>query len=107
MIVTFIAVMIGWVLFRANSIADAKTALTKMAHPGGMLFNGEGKPAILLPVLLIVLLVIREIRNERDSKLRLTSNNNIYVSAISTALLVIVILMCAHFESGQFIYFQF
>lgn len=107
MAVTFIVVMIGWVLFRANSIADAKTALIKMAHPGGMLYNGEGKPAILLPLVLIILLVIREIRNERQHKFRLTSNDNLYISAISTALLVIVILMCAHFESGQFIYFQF
>lgn len=106
-IVTFVAVLIGWVFFRANSVADAKLALTKMAHPSGMLFNGEGKPEIVLPLILIGILMLRELRNERGYKLRLTSNDNIYVSAVSTALLVIIILMCAHFESGQFIYFQF
>lgn len=72
-----------------------------------MLFNGEGKPAIALSLLLIALLMAREIRNERGWGIALTSNKNVYVSAISTAVLVIVILLCAHFQSGQFIYFQF
>lgn len=106
-IATFIVSMFGWMLFRANSLSDARVAFTKMLHPGGMLYNGEGKPAIVLPLVLIILLMLREIRNERKMKLALTSHSNIYVSATSTALLLIVILLCASFESGQFIYFQF
>ncbi|MDE5688689.1 MAG: MBOAT family protein, partial [Paramuribaculum sp.] len=35
MVLTFVATMIGWVFFRANSVADAWTALSKMMHPGG------------------------------------------------------------------------
>ncbi len=107
MTITFVLSMVGWVLFRANNLADAKLALGKMMHPGGMLFNGDGKPEIVLPILLIGLLMLREIRNELKLKLTFTGNNNIYVSSVSTALLVIVILLCARFQSGQFIYFQF
>lgn len=107
MLLTFLAWVLGFMVFRANSLRDAATALTKMAHPEGMLFNGEGKPAIALSLLLIALLMAREIRNERGWGIALTSNKNVYVSAISTAVLVIVILLCAHFQSGQFIYFQF
>lgn len=107
MAVTFVLALVGWVLFRANSLADARIALTRMLHPGGMLYNGEGKPEILLPLLLIGLLMVREVRNERGHKFSLTGNANVYVSALSTAALIIVILLCARFQSGQFIYFQF
>lgn len=46
-VVTFILSMVGWSLFRANNIGDAKLALSKLANPGGMLFNGEGKPSVV------------------------------------------------------------
>lgn len=105
--ITFVLSLIGWVLFRANSISDAKVALSKMMHPLGMLYNGEGKPEIVLPLILIALLMVREWRTERSHGFALTSNNNIYVSAISTGLLIVVILLCASFQGGQFIYFQF
>lgn len=105
--VTFVLSMIGWVLFRANTLLDAKIALTKMMHPHGMLYNGDGKPEIVLPLLLIGVLMLREVRNERRMRFALTSNENVYISSVSIALLVVVILLCAHFESGQFIYFQF
>lgn len=107
MVLTFVATMIGWVFFRANSVADAWTALYKMMHPGGMLFNGEGKPEIALPLILIAVLMLREFIAERKIKLALTSNSNVYVSAASMAVLVTIILLCARFQSGQFIYFQF
>lgn len=105
--VTLVLVMFGWVIFRANNIADAITAFKKMLHPSGMLFNGEGKPAIVLPILMIVILMVREIRNELNLNIRFTSNSNIFVSGFSTALLMFTIVMCASFDGGQFIYFQF
>jgi len=105
--VTFVLTMAGWVLFRANSLGDARIALGRMMHPGGMLYNGEGKPEIVLPLLLIGLLMLREVRTERRLRFALTSNRRPWVSALSTAALIIVILLCARFESGQFIYFQF
>lgn len=106
-IICFLLVMVGWVFFRANSVSDAFIALNKMVNPTGPLYNGEGKPEILLPILLIGLLMIRETRNEFSWNLHLTGNKRLVVSAVSVALLFIVILLCAHFESGEFIYFQF
>lgn len=105
--ITFILTIIGWSIFRANNLSDAGLALSKLAHPGGVLYNGDGKPSLVLPTLLIILLIIREIRDERHWDLHFTSNRNLIVSALSSAVLIIAILLCAHFESGQFIYFQF
>lgn len=105
---TFLLSMIGWVLFRANSVSDAKIALTQMMTPTSqMLFNGDGKPDIVLPIILILLLMLREVREELGLKIRFTSHSNIYVSALSMTILIAIILLCARFESGQFIYFQF
>lgn len=104
---TFVLVLLGWVLFRANSLSDAMTAYRKMLHPSGMLYNGEGKPAIVLPLLMILILMAREIRNELEIKLRLTSNQNLVISGMSTACLIFLIILCANFDGGQFIYFQF
>lgn len=106
---TFVLSMLGWVLFRANSLSDAVTAYKKMASlPGDeMIYNGEGKPEIILPLLLIAVLMLREIRNELNVRVSLTGNRNVLVSATSITLLVAVIMLCARFEGGQFIYFQF
>ncbi|MCM1092893.1 MAG: MBOAT family protein [Lachnospiraceae bacterium] len=107
-IVTFVLSMFGWVLFRANSLADAKIAFSRMLHPHGMLFNGDGKPDIALPLLLIMLLMLHELRNECGTRrMAFTSHPNVYVSAWWTAVLIVIILLCAKFQGGQFIYFQF
>lgn len=107
--VTFVLMMIGWVFFRANTMSDALLALKKMATSRGMLYNGEGKPAILLPLLLIGLLMSVEIYNEvqTDRGKKMTYESTGLRSCLLTAALIIVILLCAQFDGGQFIYFQF
>lgn len=106
-IVTFVLAMVGWSMFRANNVHDMKTILYKLAHPGGILYNGEGKPALVLSIILIFLLMLREARNELKLRLTLTTSQSTHLSALFVAMLLIVILLCARFESGQFIYFQF
>lgn len=105
-IITFVLMLLGWVLFRANNIRDAFIAWRKMFHPSGMLFNGDGKPAIVLPILMICILMCREFANEYKIATRFTKNNLFY-SGICSGLLIILIFLCAEFEGGQFIYFQF
>lgn len=102
---TFLLMMIGWVLFRANSISDAGLALKNMATDRGMLYNGEGKPEILLPLILIAVLMGREIWVERHPD----SLRNPFkpVSVLMSIAIIVTILLCARFEGGQFIYFQF
>ncbi|MDE6270077.1 MAG: MBOAT family protein [Muribaculaceae bacterium] len=104
---TFVLMMFGWVLFRANNIHDALVAWKKMLHPSGMLFTGEGKPAIVLPMLMIVILMAREIANEWNLRLKLSGDAGVVYSGVCSGLLLIVILLCASFDGGQFIYFQF
>lgn len=105
--VTFFLMMLGWVLFRANNIADAFIAYRKMLHPSGMLFNGEGKPSIVLPLLMICVLMMKEIKSELRLNIRFTSSENPAVSGFWSAIMIFIILLCASFEGGQFIYFQF
>ena len=104
--ITFILMLLGWVLFRANNFTDAVIAWKKMFHPSGMLYNGEGKPAIILPILMIAILMCREFANEYNIGTKFT-RSNIYYSGLCSGLLIVIILLCAAFDGGQFIYFQF
>lgn len=111
---TFILISLGWIFFRANSISDAIVAFRKILFERGMLYNGEGKPAILMGLMLIFLLIIFECVHEwRDNRSADTGNCNSYshhsmwASIAVSAFLLTVILMTAQFSGGQFIYFQF
>jgi len=104
---TFVMAMLGWCFFRANSLSDLGLALRKMATEHGMLYNGDGKPAIVLPLALILLLMLKEMKDEYGWNIHLMHNSRMWVSVLSTSAMIILILMCASFEGGQFIYFQF
>lgn len=113
-VITFLLMMIGWIFFRANNIDDAMLALKKILYDRGTLFNGEGKPAMIMSFLLILMLMVIEIRNERLDKIGKTSlyqtidtRRSIIRSGLFTAFIVCVILLTAQFSGGQFIYFQF
>lgn len=108
---TFALVAAGWVFFRANSLSDAFLAFKKMATEHGMLYNGDGKPQLALSFIMIFILIGMEFYNERhkitvDTPLK-SDNGAIIRSGLSTGILFIVILLCASFSGGQFIYFQF
>ena len=99
--------MFGWVLFRANNVHDAISAYKKMAFEHGSLYHGEGIPSLVLPIVLIIFLMCKEIKDEIGLKLHFMNSTNLYVSSFWTGAMIILILLCAKFESGQFIYFQF
>ncbi len=107
-LLTFVVTMSGWVFFRANSLADAIEAFHKMFTSHGMLFNGEGKPALLMALLMMCVLIIKEIKDELGLKrLDFMHSSSAGVSVIGFATVVIMILLCGNFNGGQFIYFQF
>ncbi len=111
-VLTFILVAIGWVIFRANTIGDAWIALRKMAHPSGMLFEGDGKPALAMGIILIMVLFVHEAMLEYRSRKsgkpeQLVSRPLSIASMLSVAALFVIILLCGQFDGGQFIYFQF
>jgi D-alanyl-lipoteichoic acid acyltransferase DltB (MBOAT superfamily) len=106
--VTFVLAMFCWIFFRANNMSDAMLAINKIIFEQGQLYNGAGKPTLALSMLLIALLMFKEMKDEYCSKpVRFMHNSNIYVSAFWTAMMIVVILLCAQFDSNQFIYFQF
>ena len=99
---TFGLAMLGWVFFRANTMSDALHILQSIFTDVGGLYNGEGMPQILMCIGLIALLMFKEIKDELNWPIHLMHNKSIVVSAISTAAMIVVILLCA-----EFIYFQF
>lgn len=106
-IVTFCFISFAWIFFRANSITDAFTIINKIITNQGPLYKGDGIPALLLPLLMIAILVFKEIKDEYQLRPSLMHNRRIWVSLPSSAIVIIIILLCAEFNSGQFIYFQF
>ena len=105
---TFLIAMFLWIFFRANTIGDAFLAIKKIFTHHGMLYNGNGKPTILLPLVLIAFLMMKEIKDEYfKNPPQFMNSKNMVVSIFSTALMVAIILLCGQFNGGQFIYFQF
>ncbi|MBO4814336.1 MAG: MBOAT family protein [Muribaculaceae bacterium] len=107
-LLTFFVVMMCWVFFRSNTLGDAVMAFKKMFTDFGQLFNGEGKPALLLSFVLILLLMLKEVKDEFGfGRIRFMHSSNKLVSVVSTAGIIVLILLCGSFNGGQFIYFQF
>ena len=107
-LLTFFVVMMCWVFFRSNTLGDAVMAFKKMFTDFGQLFNGEGKPALLLSFVLILLLMLKEVKDEFGfGWIRFMHSSNKLVSVASTAGIIVLILLCGSFNGGQFIYFQF
>jgi hypothetical protein len=106
-ITTYIFIVLAWILFRANSISDAYLIILKIVTDQGQLYIGEGIPSLLLPLMMITILLIKEIKDEYHIPLALMHNHNPWISIPASALIIATILLCAEFNSGQFIYFQF
>ena len=56
---------------------------------------------------MIVILMVKEIKDEYHIKFSMMHNRSSWISIPSVALMIIIILLCAEFNSGKFIYFQF
>ena len=103
---TFIFVVITWVFFRANSVSDAFYALYKMFSTSGIPFNDANVFVYALAGLF--LLLTKEIKDEFFPRMpHLINHTNPYLSGISNAFLILLILSIGVFDGSQFIYFQF
>lgn len=106
-IFTFVFISLAWVFFRANSIIEAFTIISKIITDHGSLFKGDGIPSLILPLSMISILLFKEIKDEYHINLSFMHNSSQWVSVPSSAVVIMIILLCAEFNSGQFIYFQF
>lgn len=104
---TWIVATWAWIFFRANSLSDAFTICQKICTDWGKLFEGEGISSLVLSVLMILILMIKEVKDEYKPNIVLMHHHNPWISIPSTSLLIVIILLCAEFNSGKFIYFQF
>ncbi|MBQ3945048.1 MAG: MBOAT family protein, partial [Alphaproteobacteria bacterium] len=63
---------------------------------------------LLLSFVLILLLMLKEVKDEFGfGRIRFMHSSNKLVSVVSTAGIIVLILLCGSFNGGQFIYFQF
>lgn len=106
-IFTFAFISLAWIFFRANSIIEASTIISKIITDHGPIFKGDGIPSLILPLLMIGILLFKEIKDEYHINLSFMHNSRLWVSVPSCAVVIMIILLCAEFNSGQFIYFQF
>jgi len=104
---TYVFITFAWIFFRANSVSDAFTIIKKIFIEQDKLFMGEGIPSLVLPFFMIFILITKEIKDEYEIKISFIHNPNPWISILSSAILIAIILLCAEFNSGQFIYFQF
>lgn len=61
---TFSFISLAWIFFRANSITEAFTIISKIIIDHGPLFMGDGIPSLILPILMIGALLFKEIKDE-------------------------------------------
>ena len=106
-VTTYIFIVFAWIFFRANNVHDAFTIISKIATEQGKLFLGDGIPSLLLPILMIIILLAKEIKDNYNIHISFMHNESPYISIPVSALIIAIILLCAEFNSGQFIYFQF
>ncbi len=103
-LLTFILVLIGWVFFRADTIGDSVTYLTKMFSPS--LFSMPvwfGKKALLA---IGVMLAVEWIGRRNRYGIEKLPQNTVLRYAIYCAI-ICFILIGGQFGNNQFIYFQF
>ena len=104
---TYFFIVFAWIFFRANNVQDAFAIISKITTEQGHLFLGDGIPSLVLPILMICILLIKEIKDEYQIRISLMHHKNPWISIPASALVIAIILLCAEFNSGQFIYFQF
>ena len=104
---TYFFIVFAWIFFRANNVQDVFTIISKITTEQGHLFLGDGIPSLVLPILMICILLIKEIKDEYQFRISLMHHKNPWISIPASALVIAIILLCAEFNSGQFIYFQF
>jgi alginate O-acetyltransferase complex protein AlgI len=105
MLVTFLAVCVGWVLFRAQSFADAVTILHGMVIPtSGYELAGDG--GALVVVCLTVTLIGQALGQWRGSKQAVLRLPAPLAGAIMAAALTLALLLTPG-DGKAFIYFTF
>lgn len=104
---TFILTLIAWIFFRANSIHDAVSILSKIARLSGPLYTGDMQ-FVVYALFGISLLLLIEIKREYfNDKFTLFYHKSYFIRTASYVTIIVMIILFGVFDGGQFIYFQF
>jgi len=108
---TFIAAMIGWTLFRSETITKAREMLCSMARLSSLRVHwmppGVGLRAIVTLLTLVVFVNVAPTTKEWVESRQLTARHAVLLGVLFSLALFGMRNVALHFESSQFIYFQF
>jgi hypothetical protein len=101
-LLVFILVTIGWMVFRCDSFGQFWGMLAGLATPGHFFASWA-----LTAVLPIGIMLFKELMDEEGWNIHLLHSDNWAVKAISVGLLIVFIVYMGELEGAKFIYFQF
>lgn len=104
--ITIFIINLAWVLFRANSINDAITAICQMFSPSDFTLS-LGKLWLSMTMISASIIFIYEYIEEHQVNKLAIFNNKIISNYVWPTFLLVCIGGLGVFEGGQFIYFQF
>ncbi len=104
-ILTFLAVCVGWVFFRASSFADAGTLLARMAWPTTGANLDAAAPWLVVAAMAVVL--AGNILHQRIDVRKLLARIPAPVLGAGTAVVLVLYLLLLPETSRGFLYFQF
>lgn len=89
-------------VFRCDTFQQFLGMLGRFTAPGGLFFSWA-----LTAVLPIGIMLFKELKDEEGWNIHLIHSKNLYVQAVSIALLIVYIFYTGELNGAQFIYFQF
>jgi D-alanyl-lipoteichoic acid acyltransferase DltB (MBOAT superfamily) len=101
-LLVFILVTIGWMVFRCDSFGQFWGMLAGLTAPGHFFASWA-----LTAVLPIGIMLLKELKDEEGWNIHLLHSDNWVVKAMSVGLLIVFILYMGELEGAKFIYFQF
>lgn len=101
MLLTFMIVTLGWILFRADTISQAWEYITMIPHGGGFYTQG----VLTCVICVFIMLVVEWIGRGRSHGLELKCRSTLLRYLIY--FILIIIMFCVYSNSESFIYFQF
>lgn len=101
-LVTFVLCTIGWMVFRSASLEQFLGVVSRIGAPGGLFMSWA-----LTAILPISILIFKELNDEELWNIHFLHSKNIWIQAVSIALLIVYIGYTGDLDGAQFIYFQF
>lgn len=103
---TFLLVLIGWVIFRADNISKAWCYIVRMFTDWHIT---QGRPGGMLMLWILLMFIVEWVERKRRHSFDIAGHGLLRYAPIRWGLYFGLVLICLFFagQSGEFIYFQF